>query len=324
MFFKYPSIENVETVTRFPTRAERIDAHSEYYITEKIDGCNLGIWIPRDGEPKFYSRNGENAMMGLYNFQGHKHLLDTFIACAKKYVNRFPERVKGFYFWGEYFGNHIIRRINYGDGGHFKFYDIMIVRENDTEVRLEHPEVFKLHTDRIVNIARYNHGECMDLFSYPHRLDGSLTLEDVTTEFPVPCSSNYSEDNSEGWVITLVGDGMYKKLKYKDPKFKEIHMRKKRVKTEVNDPEASRLNEEFLGYITENRAIGILSKTVDRDMSKLVRALIADAKTDFIADHQKEWESHDNAFFKVVFNAGSKPYLTMKKVVQENDNVPTE
>ena len=72
----------------------------------------------------------------------------------------------------------------------------------------------------------------------------------------------------------------------------------------------------FKGYLTDARAMGILSKTPERRrIDKLVREFINDAREDFIRDHGEELAQFDDKFKKHVFNAGAEPFLKIKKAI---------
>ena len=66
-FRKFPKIENLELASEFPIAA--VCQSSKFFVSEKIDGCNLGVYVPLDNETpfSFYSRSGINANT-LYNF----------------------------------------------------------------------------------------------------------------------------------------------------------------------------------------------------------------------------------------------------------------
>lgn len=213
--------------------------------TEKLDGANLGVYVPVHGLPSFYSRNGLDAE-NLYNFANDKNQLKGFIEIIQGYFQAHESIsvVKGYWFWGEYFGSGIMKRINYtGQRGQFRFYDAMPDMERGAHLD---PQLLAMLTDAVDGWASKNHCE----------------------------------------------------------------------KASVNSPVLSRLRELFKGYVTLNRAQGILTKTPERrKLDKLVKMLIQDAREDFMNDHGAELEGFDDKMIRKVFNAGADPFMRIKEAI---------
>lgn len=336
-FIKFPSIENLENDYRFPTPEQLKENECQFWITEKIDGANLGMYLPLKGEqkgiPSFFSRSGQNAD-NLFGFASHKNKLHVFL---KHLVNFFNKNIvyysintkeirkwcEGIYLWGEYYGNRINRRINYGVDGSFKFYDIMLVCNGDREAVLQSPQFFL-----DFYIAFHAH-DCPDELLYgdsflwlPIKIGNRPnTKEELISRLRLPVVSKLCDDTSEGYVITCAGNnGFYRRWKLKDEKFKEKNKVKKARFEESVNPEFTKLHDEFISYITLNRAIGVLSKTTERKkVDRLVMALLADAKEDFMKVHGNDMADRDPKFVKGVFNVGSLAFLTIKKALSEEE-----
>lgn len=318
-FIKFPRIENIETEFKFPTIEEQRENHTFVIATEKLDGANLGVYIPSTGLPSFYSRNGLNAD-GLYNFVNDKAQLETFVEIVQAYLR--DRGIKGHWFWGEYFGKGVMNRVKYnGQRGRIRFYDAMPDTENSHFLRPN--EIEKLISD----IEIFAHDRlafewgCVQSWFLRHKLPkGFLDCEYVTPAnlrelYPLPSKSDFSDDdNREGWVVTMYNQqGFYRRWKMKDEKFRETPI-------PSSNPEKNldliNLQTIFKGYLTDARAMGILSKTPERRrIDKLVREFINDAREDFMRDHGEELAQFDDKFKKHVFNAGAEPFLKIKKAI---------
>ena len=320
-FIKFPKIENLENEFRFPTEEEQKE-HCVYIVaTEKLDGANLGVYIPRIGLPSFYSRNGLNAD-GLYNFSNDKTQLVPFVEIVQGYLQFLGQtngsRAQGIWFWGEYFGNGVMNRVKYnGKRGRVMFYDAML---DMPDRGFLNPFVLDLLVDAVDSWAAkngYEDGAFARWFlknKYVPRLE-TVTKETLREFYPLPCKSEFSDsDNREGWVVTMFSEnGFYRRWKIKDEKFSETRIPSK---ASVHCPVLSRLRELFKGYVTLNRAQGILTKTPERrKIDKLVKMLIQDAREDFMHDHGAELEGFDDKMIRKVFNAGADPFMRIKEAI---------
>jgi hypothetical protein len=331
-FIKYPSIENLESEEDFPTPEQIRDYELQFWYSEKIDGANLGIYVPLKGErkgvPSFYSRSGQNAD-NLFGFAAHKNRLKVFL---KHLVDFFDQDIvyqsfstasvrkwcEGIYLWGEYYGDRINRRVKYGVDGAFKFYDIMLVCEGDTQSLIQKPKYFSdFCTAFTTNNCPTELIEGDSFLLPPIIIDSDIsTKEDLMKRFPLPAKSGLCDDNTEGYVITCAGSGVFRRWKWKDPKFKEKTREKKPHFEETVNPEFNALHNEFISYITLNRAIGVLSKTTERKkVDRLVKDLLTDAKEDFMKVHGNDMKDRDPKFAKGVFNVGSLAFMTIKKAL---------
>lgn len=304
-----------------------------FYVSEKIDGCNLGMFVPKEGAPYFFSRNGEDAN-GLYDFDKDKHQLKRFVECVQGFLGTNAieaENLEGLYFWGEYFGNRINRRINYGDRGQIRFYDAMIVTKKDIE-SVEHAPnlltpLFFMFLCVEINLYATNNGYFKDFkenelsweFFYPADYDfESASKEKILENFKPDCEKSvFAIDGGhpEGYVITAADDQrVVGRWKIKAEAFKERARQPKMEK--VTDDEQVYFRSVFYSYININRAKALLSKTTERSMKVLLPQFIQDAKEDFLEEHP-EIKNKDPKWLKVIFNAGKLPYTVMTEALQE-------
>ena len=314
-FIKFPRIENIETEFKFPTIEEQKEHGAIIVATEKLDGSNLGVYIPREGIPSFYSRNGLNAD-GLYNFVNDKNRLKMFIELVQLYLQE--KNMQGHWFWGEYFGKGVMNRIKYrAPSGDFRFYDAMPDIKDSHFLRPNEIQDLVNDLSRIAwNHRIYEWSPKLWFLQYFRLPSGEyVTPKDLREFYPLPSRSNFSDDdNREGWVVTMFGpDGFYRRWKMKDEKFRETPI-------PSSNPEKNldliNLQTIFKGYLTDARAMGILSKTPERRrIDKLVREFINDAREDFMRDHGEELAKFDDKFKKHVFNAGAEPFLKIKKAI---------
>ena len=341
-FFKYPKIKNLassviyDDPTRvpdngFPSVLLQKEAHLSFYVSEKIDGCNLGMYIPREGDPYFFSRNGEDAN-GLFDFEKDKNQLKRFVQCIQEFINTDAiedENVEGLYFWGEYFGYRINRRINYGHKGRFRFYDAMVVTKQDLETKAPNLLTPLFFMFLCVNINLYAtkngyFGEFADdsltwEFFYPPDFDfESANREAILEQFkPENHDSIFAVEKHypEGYVITAADDEkVIGKWKIKAESFKERERQPKLVKTD--DDELVRARTIFNEFLTVARAHSVLSKTTERSLKVILPMFVEDAKEDFLEEYP-EMKRKDKKWLKAVFNAGKIPFLTMTKALEE-------
>ena len=314
-FIKFPKIENIETDFKFPSVAEQKEHNVQIVATEKLDGANLGVYIPREGLPSFYSRNGLNAD-DLYNFANDKNGLKTFVEVVQLYLQ--DKGIQGFWFWGEYFGKNVMNRVKYRTRGGVRFYDAMPDVENSRFLRLHElqdlvDELGRVAWDNRIyewGVANLWFLRCVCVPSGEY-----VTPNDLREHYPLPLKSGFAdEDNREGWIVTMYGDdGFYRRWKMKDEKFRETSIPSMKVSKNADLMSLQLL---FKSYLTDARAVGILTKTPERKrIDKLVKALIADAREDFLREHGEKLAEYDDKTKKQVFNAGSEPFLLIKKAI---------
>lgn len=313
-YVRFPKMDHFSDVFGIPTEGFQ-HTGSTFFVSEKIDGANLGVYIPAEGLVSCFSRSGENAVGGLFKFAADKDALTPLIKAFQTML-RFKE-YQGMYLWGEYFGQNVCRRIGYkGALGQFQFYDGFIVIDGERQIDL-HPRNLIAMVEAMdkanpeLNIPGW-------FVKYDaHRDVSFLQLRDAC---PIPVKSIYSEkDDSEGYVITEINDEdntRAHRWKYKDPRFSD-KAAKKRTPTPSN-PELVQLKESFATYINENRVVDLLSKTTERTkLDVLVRALIKDAVEDFTKDNERALIALSDKERKFVLSAGSLPFLTLKEVLKK-------
>lgn len=297
--------------------------HWVVYGTEKLDGANVGIYIPREGEISCFSRNGLNAD-GLFNFKKDKEQLKPLINSVRRWLA--GHAFSYVYLWGEYFGSEVNRRIPYNDCGRFKFYshqnnDMDFWLENGTD---ELPQVWPYYTfERFTKALDLSPEERDYFFLYGTEKIIPVDCEDVSALikklFPVPFKSSFADGDAEGWVIELASKKHVLDRhvwKIKDARFEEkSHV--PRISVE-DSPEVLRLNRAFREYLTLNRCISVLSKTPERKrLDVLTKELLADAQEDFESEHKEELAVLSPKQLRCIYRVGSYAFLLMKQAIQE-------
>ena len=287
MFCKFPKIEEVFSVEELQAKIK-----GRYYVQEKIDGSNIGIYIEPDKEPVFYTRNG--ALFDAYGFDKYKEYFNERFKCVIEGIQ------KPVYFHGEYYGKGILNRVHYDDhGNHIKIFVIRDL-ENDWLIC---PEVTEAIIATVVPKVR-------DFF-VPYWGNMDVThLPDICT---FPKKSGFCDDNREGYVIYDTTAGIVTNIyKYKDPRFKD----KKPFNLQVLDENGVELHKAFLGYLTKNRMLDTLSKFGGKGEARVILgAFIKDAREDFAKDFDVTGLTKEQA--KCVLNGGSTPYQLYKQCMDE-------
>lgn len=317
-FLKFPKIELLETADNFPTPQEA--RTSEWYVSEKIDGCNIGMYIPIDerNPVRFYSRNGQDAD-GLFNFKEDKKQLDILIRDIREYCtnvrqiqtfeNVYEPFCESIYLWGEYYGRNVNKRIDYGVDGSFKFYNIAF-----NGFRIESPSVFN-DFFRYFSTWRL---ESVKFILFHEHIGGHLDSvsckisdrSDLMNAFKFPIRSTINPKvNAEGVIISQC----WNRWKLKDPAFSERPCIGTK-KTDL-DGDYESLHSDFIGYVNENRAYSVISKTPERNVGKLCALLIKDAKEDFLHDNKERVNEKSDDYMKKVYNIGSMGFELIKSVL---------
>ena len=301
-FAKYPSIDRLEK------RSPYKEWDGVYYVTEKLDGSNIGLHIYADGTYEVFMRNGGLLKDACsFDYEEHKHKLDEFVECVKRIFECDFEDGKEYHFYGECIGPRINRRVPYKDVS-FIFYDMVLV--SDGEGIMLDPYIFCMFANIVDSEG------CGQYVLKPEviKLNEGENLVDC---LPLPVKSRFADGNAEGYVITEVDydKKLYQKWKRKDPLFEESRPRKSPAPLDNDVLEYRKI---FQGYLSENRAIGVLSKTSSRDLGVLIRDLIRDAKEDFLKDFPKVSDpDFDKAKLKLIFNAGQTPFRVVSAVLSK-------
>lgn len=306
---RFPSMDHFSDCFGTPRESWK-HTESTFWVSEKLDGANLGLYIPASGYPSCFSRSGEDACTGLFKFIIDKDALEPLVERIQKQLQE--NKCHGMYLWGEYYGNNVCRRINYkGEAGQFKFFDGYTLYDDGEDVL-----TFKrrLTPPRMQRLAEMNPD--LSEFFVPYYKFQCASFLDLKNLFPLPAKSSFSEDPLEGYVITEVDSDQefIARWKYKDPRFKD-HAAKKKIETSQN-PQCISLQEEYQSYFCENRVLDLLSKTTERTrLDVLVQSLIKDAREDFIKNHEKDLLGLSEKEKRFVFYAGSIPFNLLKEVL---------
>lgn len=315
-FVKFPKIENLRNAREFPVVVPKT---AKFYVSEKIDGCNMGMYIDLEtSDVSFYSRNGMDGR-NLFNFKEDCSQLDVFVNDFRNFiVDAYSQNdsLKGVWLWGEYYGDHINRRIHYGTKGSVKFYNMMYDFD-DIPNEMESPSAFNCTMNDF--ISEYPEDEKYIHFSTPiFALIASR--EDLMNVFSFPMKSMFNDtEHSEGVVISTVYEGKVLLWKYKDPEFEEKPTKVKTI--DPNDPRMeenfSVLHSEFKKYINVNRAVAVISKTPDRNIGNLIRLLLDDAIEEFEEVYKEELASKDKKYKKMLYNVGSAAFIAVSNALNE-------
>lgn len=309
-FVRFPKMEHFSDNFGVPSENE-YHLGSRFYVSEKIDGANLGLYIPIEGAVSCFSRSGEDATGGLFKFVTDKDNLTPLVEALRQKLQDWSS--DGIYLWGEYFGQNVCRRIGYkGALGQFRFFDGFIEREGETH---------RLSPDRITDLIQVLEHDFPELnakdFFVRYWITKSITMRDLLEELPLPIASEWGdESHAEGYVISEVtNDGLVARWKYKDPAFSDKKIAKK--VPAPSDPELVKLHDAFTLYFNENRVRDLLSKTTEREkIDVLVRALMADAREDFLKDNTQAMLGLTEKEKKYIFNTGKLPFITLTDVLK--------
>jgi hypothetical protein len=276
---------------------------TDFWVSEKIDGCNVGIYINQSGISCF-SRNGNNAS-GLFDFEEDaKVLLPLIQAIQEKIPSDGCDYV---YLWGEYYGSRINRRINYGVQSGFRFYD-GFVSYGGVEVRLN-PKVLESFKEVWLKNK-------FDDFFVKYTKYTVKSLSELMSLLPLPSKSEYSEDEREGYVITeITNKGYVLHYKYKAPNFRDKPPKLKFEDLSETKKVIMSLNETFKAYLNTARVTDVFSKNTNlcnENIPELCRQLVEDAKEDFVKDYSEELAKLDDGERKKVYNVGGMPFRLVK------------
>lgn len=332
MFHKWRSIENYERIDKDLLNEVECDL---FYVTEKLDGCNVCIcnkrevidelnwhesWVVRSRNGGDFSENADVkvAMKKIEPF------LDFIRDALRDDINRdFQEIV----IYGELVNSKLLHRIWYGDKtpqirlfGLSYFYPTL---DRWIDCTLEH--LFKYarwyHTRTNIDTQQYFVpiiGEKKPLWD--NRAVNYLYEIDIDK---LPKKSKLSVDGSlEGYVLHNIDWKGYKTLpliKWKTKEFSEcIEGYSSRRSAEVTEQEREigRVQKDFARYFTLNRAYSVLSKHSDvsiKDLSSLCREFFDDAKEDYLKDHPDLIGHPDE---KKMFKGSSSAFLLLKEAMK--------
>ncbi len=136
-FFKYPKIVNVDNTKVIQKMEDEIVMTRNWHIFEKIDGANFSVYYrPETGEMKFARRTDflkdDESFYGWQDYfmeewkETFKKEVREFCAFAEQWLYKwYDEHLDYIVFYGEFFGNGIQKRINYGEK-QFLIFDVAL------------------------------------------------------------------------------------------------------------------------------------------------------------------------------------------------------
>jgi len=323
MFHKWRSIENYERIDKDLLNQVECDL---FYVTEKLDGCNVCICNKREviDELNWHeswvvrSRNGgdfsENADVKVAMKKIEPFL--EFLRVALRYD--WNQDFREFVIYGELINSKLLHRIWYGDKTPqirlfgLSFYNPELLRWVDATIK----ELF-LYASWYSEI---NKAETKQFFV--PILGEAIQLYEIDID-KLPKRSQLSIDGAlEGYVlhnIDIKGRGILPLIKWKTKEFSEcIEGYSSRRSAEVTDQEREigRIQKDFARYFTLNRAYSVLSKHSEvsiKDLSSLCREFFDDAKEDYLKDHP-ELVGHPDE--KKMFKGSSSAFLLLKEAMK--------
>ncbi len=323
MFHKWRSIENYERIDKDLLNQVECDL---FYVTEKLDGCNVCICNKREviDELNWHeswvvrSRNGgdfsENADVKVAMKKIEPFL--EFLRVALRYD--WNQDFREFVIYGELVNSKLLHRIWYGDKTPqirlfgLSFYNPEFLRWVDATIK----ELF-LYASWYSEI---NKAETKQFFV--PILGEAIQLYEIDID-KLPKRSQLSIDGAlEGYVlhnVDIKGRGILPLIKWKTKEFSEcIEGYSSRRSAEVTDQEREigRVQKDFARYFTLNRAYSVLSKHSDvsiKDLSALCREFFDDAKEDYLKDHP-ELVGHPDE--KKMFKGSSSAFLLLKEAMK--------
>lgn len=323
MFHKWRSIENYERIDKDLLNQVECDL---FYVTEKLDGCNVCICNKREviDELNWHeswvvrSRNGgdfsENADVKVAMKKIEPFL--EFLRVALRYD--WNQDFREFVIYGELVNSKLLHRIWYGDKSPqirlfgLSFYNPELLHWVDATIE----ELF-LYASWYSEINKVETKQ----FFVPI-LGGAIQLYEIDID-KLPKRSQLSIDGAlEGYVlhnIDIKGRGILPFIKWKTKEFTEyVEGYSSRRSAEVTDQEREigRIQKDFARYFTLNRAYSVLSKHSDvsiKDLSALCREFFDDAKEDYLKDHP-ELVGHPDE--KKMFKGSSSAFLLLKEAMK--------
>lgn len=323
MFHKWRSIENYERIDKDLLSQVECDL---FYVTEKLDGCNVCICNKREviDELNWHeswvvrSRNGgdfsENADVKVAMKKIEPFL--EFLRVALRYD--WNQDFREFVIYGELVNSKLLHRIWYSDKSPqirlfgLSFYNPELLHWVDATIE----ELF-LYASWYSEI---NKAETKQFFV--PILGGAIQLYEIDID-KLPKRSQLSIDGAlEGYVlhnIDIKGRGILPFIKWKTKEFTEyVEGYSSRRSAEVTDQEREigRIQKDFARYFTLNRAYSVLSKHSEvsiKDLSSLCREFFDDAKEDYLKDHP-ELVGHPDE--KKMFKGSSSAFLLLKEAMK--------
>ena len=302
MFKKYPSIENSyreKTINMFLEKYPQLK-NETYIVQEKLDGANIQFIFSPDGSMQIASRNriidpDENfySVWDVIYRDEYKKLIEA----GKGYARFWGYPV---HIYGELYGKGIQKRIDYGDDRYISIFDMSVTTDDNNNVIF--PPIYLMNSDVSDYIVK-NYG----VFD---------SLQEALDFVP----NNWN--NIEGVVIKPYHNVYYSPqgsifyLKNKNPNFEEKGNKPKKEKKQNFSDSVEHLHSEFGKYINENRVLSVFSKMGeiqdDKQIGEYIKAVIEDAKNDFIDDGNSV-DSLDQKEIKYVYNHSKSVVQILRK-----------
>ena len=290
-FVKFPSLENhyQGKAINYWLRDNPTLSNEKFIITEKLDGANFCIVIPKEGEVYFQSRN--NALAGdasFFNFQSVIEKDMDKIMEIKREMNDhmfFDSEVR---IYGELFGNGVQRRVDYGDDRYFLPFEVVI----DGEILSP--------SEGLEFMDAFGFGDWwVPILGYADSLEEALefNVEEVLTKHQGTTEKGFKF--IEGVVISPFekvyqnASGSRFLIKKKAHCFGDLAGQKTKDR-KVEEPlseSGTKLFNIWLNMFSENRLMDLFSKMGKIDSMKQIgeylKAFSADVKEDFFKEHKE-------------------------------------
>ena len=304
-FHKWPKVENLETERLRNSRAFRkAQTIENWVVTEKIDGVNIAVNIDRDG----YRLSSRNQFVGsdFYGVSTALHQIEPLVEAIQR--NFFPDFVQ-FTLQGEFFGQKVMRRVDYKIPQAFRFFGCYVIHEASGYQRW--------HWRAFIDVMRDLGYEFMivPVIGYYRHFENAIAVKKERASFFNP------DARAEGIVVqpmdmSIEPDGLI--FKNKSETFRENRLPSMKP-TDADMAVINRLNAEFKGYVNEARVLSAVTK-IGRpksitDFKPYASEIFSDAWADFVADHPGlELTGGD---VKAVRNVGSHAYWTFQQTYQK-------
>lgn len=277
MFFKFPKLAKWQGLKEVIEK-DLYNQSIQVSIFEKLDGMHIGIYVPYEENESIevYSRNG----IEITDSEALSYLKSSLFTSLRNYINnRLPlfSQYKGMYFDGELCGLKIANRIDYGCkqahvDNFVKLYTGGVVTKDNKLVGVLpcHAIVAKFETLDIYVLKPKK----ANIFYTTFKEEVLPTKTQFDTGSDVEGFVYYFTDFELGEVITM--------RKHKDKAFNDV---KAPFSIPMND-NTKAVREVFRTYITENRALDVLSKhdlsiELKYEDSLFIKEVFNDAWMDF-------------------------------------------
>jgi len=305
-FHKWPKIENIETERLRNSRAfQKAQTIENWVATEKIDGVNIAVNIDHEGY-RISSRN-QFVDSDFYGVSTALHQVEPLVEAIQR--SFFPDFVQ-FTLQGEFFGQKVMRRVDYKIPQAFRFFGCYVINEASGYQRW--------HWQAFIDVMRDVGYEFMivPVIGHYRHFEDAIAVKKERASFFNP------EARAEGIVVQpmdvpIEPDGLI--FKNKSETFRENRLPSMKP-TDADRAVINRLNAEFKGYVNEARVLSAITK-IGRpksitDFKPYASEIFSDAWADFVADHPGlELTGGD---VRAVRNVGSHAYWTFQQTYQKH------